>query len=82
MSDFEVGDRVEFAEMPVEQGTVMETRIGATGPESSVQWDGFLVGPHWYLNQQLQRIEDDRPDDDPAPTPTCNGRDCGGRPHE
>lgn len=23
-----------------------------------------------------------RPDDDPAPIPTCSGRDCGGRPHD
>lgn len=23
-----------------------------------------------------------RPDDDPAPVPTCTGRDCGGQPHE
>jgi hypothetical protein len=23
-----------------------------------------------------------RPDDDPAPIPTCDGRNCGGVPHE
>ena len=25
---------------------------------------------------------EERPDDDPAPIPTCDGRYCGGRPHE
>ena len=27
-------------------------------------------------------LAEQRPDDDPAPTPTCDGRDCGGVPHE
>ena len=35
-------------------------------------------GPE-YLAEYLA---EQRPDDDPAPIPTCDGRDCGGRPHE
>lgn len=27
-------------------------------------------------------VEEQRPDDDPAPVASCNGRDCGGQPHE
>lgn len=27
-------------------------------------------------------VADQRPDDDPAPVASCNGRDCGGYPHE
>lgn len=27
-------------------------------------------------------LVDERPEDDPAPVPTCVGRNCGGQPHE
>lgn len=43
-------------------------------------WAPSVITGEDHLFPQAAREE--RPDDDPAPVATCNGRDCGGSPHE
>lgn len=83
----EAVDRIADDLFMVTAAEAMHAEAGGHGPAfTKVQYrtDHVRQAVRTALETHMfpHPAREERPEDDPAPKPTCNGRDCGGYPHD